>query len=261
MTGEALPTLYGADPWTMDEQALYGLCPIRRDEVAAVAAVDEETAQRALDLIVVDYEVLPAVMDPFTALEPEAPVLFPNRKRGNLTKRAGWSSATSTKRCRTPRWWSRETISSKAPPAPIEPHAVVAEHGLRLDGHAEHANSALCAPRPRAGSELPADQIGGFNRLGGAFGEVDPSHEMIAAKLAMMTRRSGSFSSTARRPSSRIGVVTLRMKMRLGADAEGQFIDNSNILIGGAPTASNSSHHWPIAHGADHLGTHRLTRP
>ena len=71
LTGEALPTLYGVIPWTMDEQAL---CTDRArfvgDEVAAVAAVDEETAQRALDLIVVDYEVLPAVMDPFTALEP-----------------------------------------------------------------------------------------------------------------------------------------------------------------------------------------------
>lgn len=43
------------------------------DEVAAVAAVDEDTAEEALDLIKVDYEELPAVFDPLKALEPDAP--------------------------------------------------------------------------------------------------------------------------------------------------------------------------------------------
>ena len=43
------------------------------DEVAAVAAVDAATAQSALDLISVEYELLPAVDDPFEALQPGAP--------------------------------------------------------------------------------------------------------------------------------------------------------------------------------------------
>ncbi len=43
------------------------------DEVAAVAAVDEETAQIAADLIKVEYEVLPGVFDPFEAMEEGAP--------------------------------------------------------------------------------------------------------------------------------------------------------------------------------------------
>lgn len=43
------------------------------DEVAAVAAVDEETAQEALSLIRVDYEELPAVFDPEEAMKPGAP--------------------------------------------------------------------------------------------------------------------------------------------------------------------------------------------
>ncbi len=45
------------------------------DEVAAIAAVDEETAQKALDAINVDYELLPAVFDPEEALAPGAPQL------------------------------------------------------------------------------------------------------------------------------------------------------------------------------------------
>ena len=43
------------------------------DDVAAVAAVDEETAQAAVDLIKVEYEPLPGVFDPFEAMEDGAP--------------------------------------------------------------------------------------------------------------------------------------------------------------------------------------------
>lgn len=45
------------------------------EEVAAVAAVDEDTAEEALELIRVDYEELPAVFDPLVALEPGSPQL------------------------------------------------------------------------------------------------------------------------------------------------------------------------------------------
>lgn len=43
------------------------------DEIAAVAAVDEETAEKALSLIKVDYEILPAVFDAVEAMKPGAP--------------------------------------------------------------------------------------------------------------------------------------------------------------------------------------------
>jgi 4-hydroxybenzoyl-CoA reductase subunit alpha len=45
------------------------------DEVAAVAAIDEDIAEEALELIQVDYEELPAVFDPVKAMEPGAPRL------------------------------------------------------------------------------------------------------------------------------------------------------------------------------------------
>jgi len=47
------------------------------DRVAAVAAVDEDTAQAALDLIDVEYEELPAVFDLEEAMQPGAPVIHP----------------------------------------------------------------------------------------------------------------------------------------------------------------------------------------
>mgnify|MGYP000867193733 CR=1 FL=1 len=43
--------------------------------VAAVAAVDAETAQKAVDLIEVEYEPLPAVLDVKEAIKPESPLV------------------------------------------------------------------------------------------------------------------------------------------------------------------------------------------
>ncbi|MBS3906005.1 MAG: xanthine dehydrogenase family protein molybdopterin-binding subunit [Syntrophaceae bacterium] len=45
------------------------------DEVAAVAAIDEDTAEEALDLIRVEYEELPSVFDPIEAMQPGAPLI------------------------------------------------------------------------------------------------------------------------------------------------------------------------------------------
>ena len=49
------------------------------DKVAAVAAVSEEVAEEALELIEVDYEVLPAVFEMKEAMKPDAPVVHPER--------------------------------------------------------------------------------------------------------------------------------------------------------------------------------------
>jgi CO/xanthine dehydrogenase Mo-binding subunit len=46
-----------------------------RDEIAAVAALTEEIAQEAVRLIRVEYEELPAVFDPDSALRPDAPLI------------------------------------------------------------------------------------------------------------------------------------------------------------------------------------------
>jgi CO/xanthine dehydrogenase Mo-binding subunit len=51
------------------------------EEIAAVAAVDDMTAQRALDLIEVEYELLPAVFDPIEAMLPGAPEIHPSHPR------------------------------------------------------------------------------------------------------------------------------------------------------------------------------------
>jgi CO/xanthine dehydrogenase Mo-binding subunit len=48
------------------------------EEIAAVAAIDANMAEEAVNLIDVEYEQLPAVFDPLEAMKPDAPVLHPD---------------------------------------------------------------------------------------------------------------------------------------------------------------------------------------
>jgi 4-hydroxybenzoyl-CoA reductase alpha subunit len=60
------------------------------DEVAAVAATDEDLAEEALGLIKVEYEVLPAVFDPLEAIKPGAPQIHEGVKN-NVSASPGYN--------------------------------------------------------------------------------------------------------------------------------------------------------------------------
>ena len=64
------------------------------DEVAAVAALDEETALQAIDLIEVEYEKLPFVLDVMEAMQPGAPVVRDNVEH-NVCPGESWQSISS----------------------------------------------------------------------------------------------------------------------------------------------------------------------
>ncbi|MBS10371.1 MAG: oxidoreductase [Gemmatimonadetes bacterium] len=64
--------------------------------VAAVAAVDANTAEEALDLIEVDYEVLEPVLDVRKAMEDDAPLLHENQETQSLGESTGKKSNVST---------------------------------------------------------------------------------------------------------------------------------------------------------------------
>ncbi|MCL5961072.1 MAG: 4-hydroxybenzoyl-CoA reductase subunit alpha [Chloroflexi bacterium] len=71
ISGKDVPDVYyGLSPARYDEQVL---CKDKArfvgDKVAAVAAIDEETAAKAVGLIEVEWEVLPPVLDPLHAMD------------------------------------------------------------------------------------------------------------------------------------------------------------------------------------------------
>jgi 4-hydroxybenzoyl-CoA reductase subunit alpha len=84
--GTDAPNTYGILPVGHDEHAL-AVDKVRYvgDNVACVAAIDEATANRALELIHVEYEVLPAYFDPEQSLRAESDLIHDNKPH-NLEK-------------------------------------------------------------------------------------------------------------------------------------------------------------------------------
>src|SRR5207253_11077273 len=85
-TGKDAPNTYGILPVGHDEHAL-AVDKVRYvgDNVACVAAVDEATAERALELIDVQYELLPAYFDPEQSMRAERDLIH-EHKGHNLEK-------------------------------------------------------------------------------------------------------------------------------------------------------------------------------
>ncbi len=88
LTGERYPTPFGVLPITHDETAIaVGKARYIGDILAAVAAVDELTAERALTAIEFHIEPLPEYADPRVGAEPVAePIHAPGLRGSNVQK-------------------------------------------------------------------------------------------------------------------------------------------------------------------------------
>ncbi|MFV1998973.1 MAG: xanthine dehydrogenase family protein molybdopterin-binding subunit [Acidimicrobiia bacterium] len=84
LTGTDLPVTFGLLPVSQDEHAL-AIDKVRHvgDPVAAVAADDPDVAQKAIDLIEIVYESLPAVTSIFEAVEVADEPIHGNEPRDN----------------------------------------------------------------------------------------------------------------------------------------------------------------------------------
>lgn len=105
----------------------------RGDAVAAVAAVDEKTAQKALDLIKLEVKELPAYFTIEDALAPDAVELHEKRK-GNVERRVnddfgdvaqGFDEADLV--------WEQTYHCAEVTHAHMEPHAALAEYDVERD--------------------------------------------------------------------------------------------------------------------------------
>src|SRR5436853_7924532 len=87
ITGKDLPIPYGILPVSQDEHPLC-LDQVRfiGDPVAAIAAIDEDTAFDAMNLIEVEYEPLPVVSSIEEATETDEPRIHTYGDHGNIHK-------------------------------------------------------------------------------------------------------------------------------------------------------------------------------
>lgn len=129
VTGEDCPHTYGVLPVAMNEYPLArGKVRYRGEPVAAVAAVDAETAQRALDLIAFDVRELPAYYTAEAARAPDA-VLIHDAKPGNLERQVHHSFGDVVGGFAAADLVREATIDcAEVNHAQIEPHAALAEY-------------------------------------------------------------------------------------------------------------------------------------
>ena len=193
ITGKDLPIQYGVIPWTPDETAL-AVDKVRfiGDEVAAVAAVDEDTANAAIELIDVEYEQLHAYMDPREALERNEPQIHANRKNNNVSKHVelefgdveGAREKADLVVNGHYEFHGSTRPSNRTAPWPACPPRASSRSGARPDLPLRPSRSPACwvgAPKIRVIQPC----------LGGAFGgKSDPfSLEFCVAKLSQITGR------------------------------------------------------------------------
>jgi 4-hydroxybenzoyl-CoA reductase alpha subunit len=122
---------YGVSPARYDE-TLYAHEKVRYvgDEIAAVAAVNQEIADEAVSLIKVDYEELPAVFDMFEAMEEGAPQLhdeFPGNMNAEVHQEFG-DTETAFAECDL--IVDHTFLNKRQDAAFLETHSCLAEFGL-----------------------------------------------------------------------------------------------------------------------------------
>ncbi|WP_295545471.1 xanthine dehydrogenase family protein molybdopterin-binding subunit [uncultured Pseudacidovorax sp.] len=230
LTGDDAPAqLWGAHH---KERAVLARGVVRfcGEEVAAVAAVSEEIARDALDLIQVEYEELPAILSIDEALDEEAPPLHPGRadnigheirfERGDVE--AGFAAAHLVHE-------ATYTTHSQYP-GYMEPMATVA--ALDPDGRLVLWTSTQAVNLVRlqvaATLGLPVSRVRVVQATtGGGFGGkiVEDDNQLVAGLLALKTgspvclvnNRLEDFQACC-------ASVPERITLRVGMDREGLIV-------------------------------------
>jgi len=196
LTGKDLPVQYGILPVSQDEQALC-LDHVRHvgDPVAAVVAREELTAFEALDLIDVDYEILPTICDPEEALATPEPRIHEYGEEGNIHKLVALEFGDVEQGFAEADEIFEDTFFYQGNThLPIEQHASVAikdpDGKLTIwsstqTPHYLHRALAKVLAMPPAHIRVVATPNGG-----GFGGKSDPfHHEIVVAKAALLLDR------------------------------------------------------------------------
>ncbi len=196
LVGTELPIPFGILPISQDEHALC-IDKVRfvGDPVAAVAAIDEETADEATRLIEVTYEPLKAIMSIQEALKTPEPRIHDYGDEGNIHKRVslefgdvdkGFAEADEV--IEDLYYYEGNTHLAMEQHAAVgvwDPDGKVAIYSSTQTPHYLHrAASKVLGLAPSHVRIVATPNGGGFG------GKSDPfNHEIVVAKLAMKTGR------------------------------------------------------------------------
>ncbi len=164
------------------------------EEVAAVAAIDHDIAEEALELIDVEWEELPAVFDPEEAMKEDAPLIHEDKKRniaitidverGDIERAFAESDLIVEDTFESMHQWhcAIETIGSVAEYAPNGKYTIYMNTQTLFN--ARYRTAAALGVRE---SNVRVIQ----SAVGGGFGgkSADDNNAVVAAILARKTRK------------------------------------------------------------------------
>ena len=244
LTGKDVPIEYGILPVSQDEQALC-VDHVRHvgDPVAAVIAREELTAFEALDLIDVDYEVLPTISDPGEALATPEPRIHDYGDEGNIHKRVALEFGDVEKGFAEADELFEDTFFYQGNThLPIEQHASVAikdpEGKLTIwsstqTPHYLHRALAKVLQMAPAHIRVIATPNGG-----GFGGKSDPfQHEIVVSKAALLLNRPVKICLTREEVFyCHRGRHPVLMKFKTGVKRDGTItaMDLQTLIDGGA---------------------------
>jgi CO/xanthine dehydrogenase Mo-binding subunit len=163
------------------------------EDVAGVAAVDEETAREALELIRVDYEILPGVFDPEEAMKEGAPLIH-DQYANNINIHVHIEVGDVDKAFQQSYLVREDTFHAAGEAySTLEPYAVMASYNNgRLDFWAPNAGPHVRAKALSNLLKLPLNKVRVRHiNVGGHFGarsEISPG-DLVTSLLAIKTGR------------------------------------------------------------------------
>lgn len=233
------------------------------DRVAAVAAETEEIARQALDLIEVEYEVLPAILDPRESMKPGTPLLHDEEeswhiedKQRNLAAVIDWELGNVEEGFKQADYVFEDTYySPKVQQAPIEPHVVVTWWDeddrlvIRTSTQVPFHVRRILAPV----LGLPEKRIRVIKpRIGGGFGvKQEILLEDICAHLTIVTGRPVRMEYTRQEEfSASRSRHPMFITMKTGVMKDGTIIANSMYVL--SDTGAYGSHAMTVAGNTGH---------
>ncbi|KQW39914.1 xanthine dehydrogenase family protein molybdopterin-binding subunit [Rhizobacter sp. Root404] len=167
------------------------------EAVAAVVAESRDAAKDALEAVLVDYEELPAVVDPVRATAPGAPVICPDAPDNIAAEmRHGSVAATEAAFASAAHRVSLDLVNQRLAPSPMEPRSIVAA----FDAAANHLTVRLSSQMPTGTRGSLVDAIPGLTLentrvvvgdVGGGFGMKTGIHpeDIVVAYAAKDLKR------------------------------------------------------------------------
>jgi len=244
ITGADLPVSYGILPVSQDEHALaVGVVRYVGEPVAAVAAVDAATVDQALALIEVEYESLDVVTTVEDALAPARTRIHGEGEGDNVHRRAalefgeveaGFAAAHLVREdVYFFRGNSHVALEQHAAVAVAGPDGKVTLWSSTQVPHYLHRTLEKVLEIPASRIRVIATPVGG-----GFGGKTDPfSHEIVAAKLAMITGRPVKFVLSREQVFyAHRGRHPVLMWVKTGFEADGRItaMHFKSFLDGGA---------------------------